>query len=64
MEYLGFDPSTSCLLSTHASNCANTQFQSLYVWFVFWSTVPIPRTPYIVTNFKQKLTVNTNLFKK
>ncbi len=24
MEYLGFDPSTSCLLSTHASDCANT----------------------------------------
>ena len=25
VEYLGFDPSTSCLLSTHASNCANTR---------------------------------------
>ena len=24
LEYLGFDPSTSCLLSTHASDCANT----------------------------------------
>ena len=24
VEYLGFDPSTSCLLSTHASDCANT----------------------------------------
>ena len=24
MEYLGFDPSTSSLLRTHASNCANT----------------------------------------
>ena len=24
VEYLGFDPSTSSLLRTHASNCANT----------------------------------------
>ena len=24
MEYLGFDPSTSSLLRTHASDCANT----------------------------------------
>ena len=24
LEYLGFDPSTSSLLRTHASNCANT----------------------------------------
>ena len=24
MEYLGFDPSTSSLLTTHASDCANT----------------------------------------
>ena len=24
VEYLGFDPSTSSLLTTHASNCANT----------------------------------------
>ncbi len=24
MEYLGFDPSTSSLLTTRASNCANT----------------------------------------
>ena len=28
MEYLGFDPSTSSLLTTHASDCANT----LKVW--------------------------------
>ena len=26
LEYLGFDPSTSCLLSTHASDCANTPY--------------------------------------
>ena len=24
LEYLGFDPSTSSLLTTHASDCANT----------------------------------------
>ena len=29
LEYLGFDPSTSCLLSTHASDCANTPKNSV-----------------------------------
>ena len=30
VEYLGFDPSTSCLLSTHASDCANTPWRSSF----------------------------------
>ena len=29
LEYLGFDPSTSSLLRTHASDCANTPTRHL-----------------------------------
>ena len=38
LEYLGFDPSTSCLLSTHASDCANTP------WFTTPGGFEPPRT--------------------
>ena len=35
MEYLGFDPSTSSLLRTHASDCANTPVSSLVEYLGF-----------------------------
>ena len=35
LEYLGFDPSTSSLLRTHASDCANTPVASLVEYLGF-----------------------------
>ena len=35
LEYLGFDPSTSSLLRTHASDCANTPVASLLEYLGF-----------------------------
>ena len=35
LEYLGFDPSTSSLLRTHASDCANTPVASLMEYLGF-----------------------------
>ena len=35
LEYLGFDPSTSSLLRTHASDCANTPVSSLVEYLGF-----------------------------
>ena len=42
MEYLGFDPSTSCLLSTHASDCANTPGAQICAWNLERCLVPEP----------------------
>ena len=35
LEYLGFDPSTSSLLRTHASDCANTPLRALMEYLGF-----------------------------
>ena len=39
LEYLGFDPSTSTLLRSHASDCANTPHNK---WSI-WVSIPVPR---------------------